>query len=1142
MVLGLLTGSMPMLVSLLFMQGITLTMWRSFLDKAIPNLNNDKLRRGFQQMMPTTAQSANSLQSIPQSPSSTDQFSTPSTSSSSMIMDQSSNNGNSITNSLQLLANLDPRIVQLLAQVSGGGGQTQPSQQQSNSITQTTAPSPLSSPIDQMNILNSLTTLLRSSAPSSMSMPQSNQQIPLSLLLQNSQPMQQQYQYLQQQQQQYTPIIDPNNPNIKYYEVSSSNPPGQIDGQIIQYEQQQPYDIDGENLKYDHIESHDDDDDTKTMKKSSSKQPSTIQDDEPEEEYDDHDDEEMDEKRKNSDLYEEVDYVDDGNEAEETTGDDEPEEDYDELENESDTVKSSIRDRISPKRMFTATKNKIQMFRHHHRISKRMIRLDLSPLQTKLKEKFKNAFPFLRRNSNPVHNDRKPGINKKKIESKKIHYKNNNNNNGRKLSTSSSTQNRQQKPLPYQQSWRRTTDQHKDNFRFATPKIPILPDDDNDDDDDDDKQDIVKKEEKPRKNIKKSTTKKKQVKKTKTKTKIISLPPKKISISSDIDEFEANFCNVTLNKIKTNKKFGEIWSKKNGWSRCHPKSPSFRISKGIVIPAINIESPVDLSTTTTSPDDDIDESTTTLPVNEEKEGDDDNDVADLELTTTEISELETTTATTTTTTTLESNEMTTEQDIDDETTISTTVATTQLTFPINSDFFINFNNFLATLGSSSTTTTMSPIFFSASPPSTTTTTTTAMAPTQTWNHVDEIPKEFLFKRVCYLLLNGGKDGGNIEINQLELHICSHLIVGYARIATNGLVVAQKPLEDGERYRLATMMKIQYPKLKVMLSIGDLGGTMFSIVTSTNRTRERFIISILDICTEFNFDGIDIDWEFPGFRTPGLSRDKQNLVQFLKELRQMSKLIWPNDINNNNNRGSSSSFLISLAVGAPLMIASTSYLIPEIEKFVDFVNLMSYDFHYYRPDKPYTGHHAPLYPRSTDNAYFSTLNVAWTATYWANSGMPLRKIMIGVPTYARTYNLVVPIVQNMINLPASGPGIGKGKLNYTRVCEFLRLPGTVKQFDFHSQVPYAYNGFDWVSYENELSVATKAQWVVKTGMGGIVTFALNFDDTKGICRDDGKRFPLQKTISNVLELAAIKSYKKSLHVPFQFRNHDNNNRD
>lgn len=144
-------------------------------------------------------------------------------------------------------------------------------------------------------------------------------------------------------------------------------------------------------------------------------------------------------------------------------------------------------------------------------------------------------------------------------------------------------------------------------------------------------------------------------------------------------------------------------------------------------------------------------------------------------------------------------------------------------------------------------------------------------------------------------------------------------------------------------------------------------------------------------------------------------------------------------------------------------------------------------------------------------FFYTNIQAWTATYWANSGMPLRKIMIGVPTYARTYNLVVPIVQNMINLPASGPGIGKGKLNYTRVCEFLRLPGTVKQFDFHSQVPYAYNGFDWVSYENELSVATKAQWVVKTGMGGIVTFALNFDDTKGLRCNDFKSFLFSKII-------------------------------
>jgi chitinase len=41
--------------------------------------------------------------------------------------------------------------------------------------------------------------------------------------------------------------------------------------------------------------------------------------------------------------------------------------------------------------------------------------------------------------------------------------------------------------------------------------------------------------------------------------------------------------------------------------------------------------------------------------------------------------------------------------------------------------------------------------------------------------------------------------------------------------------------------------------------------------------------------------------------------------------------------------------------------------------VDFVNLISYDFHYYRRDRPYTGHHSPLYPRPIEKGYFVTLN-------------------------------------------------------------------------------------------------------------------------------------------------------------------------
>lgn len=175
------------------------------------------------------------------------------------------------------------------------------------------------------------------------------------------------------------------------------------------------------------------------------------------------------------------------------------------------------------------------------------------------------------------------------------------------------------------------------------------------------------------------------------------------------------------------------------------------------------------------------------------------------------------------------------------------------------------------------------------------------------------------------------------------------------------------------------MKSANPNLKVLLSIGDLGGTSFSIVASSNRTRDRFVSSVLDFCDEFNFDGVDIDWEFPSFRT-GYREDKQNFVILLNNLRAKSNRLWPKmRARRGGGLRRSSHFIISVAVGAPLVIASTSYMIPAIGKVVDFVNLMSYDFHHFRTDRPYTGHHSPLYPRNNENAYYATLNVVSIAT-------------------------------------------------------------------------------------------------------------------------------------------------------------------
>ena len=52
------------------------------------------------------------------------------------------------------------------------------------------------------------------------------------------------------------------------------------------------------------------------------------------------------------------------------------------------------------------------------------------------------------------------------------------------------------------------------------------------------------------------------------------------------------------------------------------------------------------------------------------------------------------------------------------------------------------------------------------------------------------------------------------------------------------------------------------------------------MSSNKYNRRLFIFSAMDYLRERNFDGLDLDWEFP--RGP---EDKKNFVELLKELRE-----------------------------------------------------------------------------------------------------------------------------------------------------------------------------------------------------------------------------------------------------------------
>ena len=146
------------------------------------------------------------------------------------------------------------------------------------------------------------------------------------------------------------------------------------------------------------------------------------------------------------------------------------------------------------------------------------------------------------------------------------------------------------------------------------------------------------------------------------------------------------------------------------------------------------------------------------------------------------------------------------------------------------------------------------------------------------------------------------------------------------------------------------------------------------------------------------------------------------------------------------------------------------------RHVDFINLMSYDYHSYVWYYPVTGLNSPLFPRSTENGYLATLNVNFSANYWISKGMPKEKIVIGIPTYGHSYKL-----DNPLNHDVQAPAKGIGNLGdnsfvlYTAICQFLQS-GAQSTFLNDSRVPYAYKNDEWISYDDVTSVTEKVRLV------------------------------------------------------------------
>ncbi|XP_026752320.2 chitinase-3-like protein 1 [Galleria mellonella] len=360
---------------------------------------------------------------------------------------------------------------------------------------------------------------------------------------------------------------------------------------------------------------------------------------------------------------------------------------------------------------------------------------------------------------------------------------------------------------------------------------------------------------------------------------------------------------------------------------------------------------------------------------------------------------------------------------------------------------------------------------------------------------------------CYYDTPNNQDNNQLMPSDIHAHLCTHINVAFARVVNKSISL------DEQQYKVLSQvvkLKNKNPKLKVMLSVGGAGNDNgFSEMVVDHASRKIFIKSIKYILRNYSLDGIDLDWEFPAVHNSQYKlekRERQHFSQLLHEIR--SEYIREKR-----------DYLLTVAVAAPETLVDVCYDVDQLNMYTDFVNIMTYDFHYFTKFTPFTGLNSPLYARPTEQMYMATLNINYTVNMYINKGLDREKIVVGIPTYGHSFTLV-NADNTRVGSPASSYGTlgGLGFVNYPDICTYINKHNTVKiKQDENAKVPYLYNGKEWVSYDTPKSVMEKAKYIKDNQLRGAMIYSLNADDYGGVCGSEGDslKFPLSQSVKNVL---------------------------
>ena len=326
--------------------------------------------------------------------------------------------------------------------------------------------------------------------------------------------------------------------------------------------------------------------------------------------------------------------------------------------------------------------------------------------------------------------------------------------------------------------------------------------------------------------------------------------------------------------------------------------------------------------------------------------------------------------------------------------------------------------------------------------------------------------------IAYLNINCDK----LEINNLVSSSVDIAVYSFSRVTSNFTV------DNSELKYLDNVFRLRKEGIRVLLCLGAYASASvnFSNCAATEDGRKKLANSILETIEKYHFDGVDLDWEYPGYETGrATSVDRPNFTLLIKEIFDTIKT-------------KNSDYILSSAIPGGIF-GYSRYELSKLNEYLDYINLMTYDLQ----NSSKVTHHAALF----DSSYSPYGSAKQSVDLFSSLGVSKNKLVVGAAFYGRVFTLTESLIDSEV-LGSTKVSDGNKNITFTSIYNdylskmFSQYNTLVRIWDEEAKAPILYDKTKKIaiSYDDRESIKLKCQYVLDNDLGGIMFWCYGEDLT------------------------------------------------